>query len=184
MSHESIDQVQNQPSAMTLQPKHTHMYTETEVYSYLVGAIVAIIICINSGFDIYLKIKSFFTSSKEDKSSKKEEHAELERRLNCLETNEKTFRTGDEIDRDIHHLDSKIDHIRSNNAQITDQLHMTLKNLATEVSCEQKARVRMETQMEAYAANAQRIENAVEALRERIDERFDKITNLIDRHVV
>ncbi len=61
---------------------------------------------------------------------------------------------------------------------------MALKTLATEVSCEQKAQVRMETQMEAYAANAQRIENVIEALRERIDERFDKITNLIDRHVV
>lgn len=183
MPDESIAQVQNQLSAMTLQPKPTHMYTETEVYSYLVGAIVAIIICINGSFDIYVKIKSFFTNPKDEKSSKKEKTEDLERRLTSLETNEKQFRTIDEVERDINRLDNKIDHICANNTQITDQLHATLKSLANEVSYEQKARVRMETQMEAYAANAQRIENAVEALRERIDERFDKITDLIDRHV-
>ena len=182
MPDESIDQVQNQLSTMTLQHKPTHMYTETEVYSYLVGAIVAIIICINGGFDIYVKIKSFFTHSKDDRLSRKEEHAELERRLDCLETNEKNFRTSDELDRDFHRIEDKFDLFKSNNTQIIDQLHSALKNLANEVSYEQKARVRMETQMEAYAANARRIENAVEALRERIDERFDKITDLIDRH--
>ena len=146
------------------------------VMGLVVAGIVIFLSIFNGAASGVQSILGFFKSRKD---LDKERDAPLELRIKSLEETTKSLRSNEWLDKEYDRLERKIDHEKNNRQLITDGLANQLRAIAAGLADEQRARTRLEAQVEGVVSNAQRVENALERMSERIEERFDRIQELL-----
>jgi hypothetical protein len=165
----------------------TTVYDNYVSLKFFIGGIVVLLFAINFLLSSHERITNFFEKRK---NGSKQLTQPLEARVVLLEAAIKTFKSGEELDREFGRVKEKIDHERGNRqgsqeqllSQITsvDKKHSDFARMVDDRFAEERqSRTRLEAKVEALGANGVRVEASLERLGERFDERFDRFQELL-----
>lgn len=157
-------------------PQPQGKYDEWGVAGIIVAGVCGTLVILNGLIGVTKGIMEFFEKKK---SGDRELTAPLETRMQLLEEQAKQYRTSDYLDREFSRLEAKIDHEKGNRQGVVDALSSQFRSIEAKLSEEQQARIRIEAVLENTKANTHRVETAVELLRERIEERFDRFQEIL-----
>mgnify|MGYP003386806027 CR=1 FL=1 len=161
------------PPPMMPQAKYYDNWGVVEIV--LAGLIVTITLV--GGILSIVKTVTSFLKSRKDQD--KEITAPMDKRITDIENHIDNLKSSEHIDKEFARLEQFIECEKSNREQQNDNINNQLRGLSSNIADERQGRTRLEAEVKGMAANTQRLETALERLGSRIDERFDKVQDLL-----
>lgn len=154
-------------------PPTAPAYDEWSAYKLVFGGIVAAVIGVNA---ILSMIKAIVEVFEKRKAADKERNSPTEHRVEQLEKVSASFRSVEYLDKEFTRLDDKIAHHKNNQSLINDQFSSAIKTTQNEIGDLKLNAALLRGKVEILESNNGRLESKVDLMRDRIEERFDRLT--------
>lgn len=147
-------------------------YTSWDGIVFVCGAVAMAIMGLKGLLEF---VKTIVELIEKKKQKEKEADAPLLGRVVDLEETIKAFLPKDTIGEEIKEIYNRLDHDKNTNRMIQQGFEDRLRRQETTQAEHRAAVVRLETNVESLAMNAQRNEKSLESMRERMDAQFDRL---------
>jgi hypothetical protein len=151
-------------------------YLEWDGVVFVIGGIFAAMLVLKQLLEFGKSIGEFLDRKKK---SALEQDAPLAARIAAVEDVVKSFRTRDDLERDFGILKGDIRHIKANSEQSNQSSADRFRKIEGQLTEDRLERARLEAKVDGMSVNFARVEGAVERLGERVEDRLDKMQELI-----
>lgn len=159
--------------AVTPSPAAPASYDEWGAYKLAFGGVVAFVIALNVFVSFVKGMMEFFEKKK---AADKEKNMPSEQRLVSLERATSNFRPSEYLDKEFGRIEDKIIHNKNNQALMNDHFNDQLSTTQREVNELKLNAAMLKGKVDVLSENTGRLETKVDTLRDRIEERFDRLT--------